>query len=190
MNDDARYPLDPVRKRTIGHFQFEAIYPFRAGNGRTGRVFNSHSLTHRGLLDYPVLLLNKYIVAHKADYYAYLGGVSQRGDWSNWLLYVLRAVEATATDTYHKINDIVAAKDAVLHAVAADTRLERPDQLVSLLFTKNFTTVKHLTSARLYVENTARKYLNQLTEMGVLAKRTIAGHHYYLNLELYRILGE
>lgn len=162
LNDDERYPLDPVLKRTVGHVQFDAIHPFRDGNGRTGRVFNIHYLPHKGLLDYPILLLSKYLVAHKADYYAYLGGVSQRGDWASWLIYLLRAVEATATDTYHKINDIVAAKDAVLHAVAADTRLERPDQFVSLLFTQPFTTVKHLTSAKLYVENTARKYLNQL----------------------------
>lgn len=190
MNDDERYPLDPVLKMAIGHFQFEAIHPFRDGNGRTGRVFNIHYLTHKGLLDYPILFLSKYIVAHKTEYYATLGGVSQRGDWAAWLLYLLRAVEATATDTYHKINDIVAAKDAVLHAVVADTRIERPEQLVNLLFTQPFTTVKHLTSARLYAELTARKYLNQLTDLGALERRTIGGHHYYLNLELHRILSE
>jgi hypothetical protein len=74
--------------------------------------------------------------------------------------------------------------------VAAYTRLERPDQLVSLLFTQPFSTFKHLTSTKLYVENTARKYLNQLTDLSELDKRTIAGHHYYLNLELHRIWGE
>ena len=39
-------------------------------------------------------------------------------------------------------------------------------------------------------ENTARKYLNQLIDMGILELRSIQGHNYYLNLELYRILGE
>ncbi len=190
LNDDARYPVDPVLKMAIGHYQFEAIHPFRDGNGRTGRVLNIHYLTHKGLLDFPILFLSKYIVAHKEGYYAALAGVSQRGDWRTWLLYMLRAVESTAADTYTKINDIVAAKEAVLQAVAADTRLERPDQLVTLLFTQPFTTVKHLTTARLYVENTARKYLNQLTTLGVLEKKTLAGHHYYLNLELHRILSE
>ena len=190
MNDDEHYPLDPVLKMAIGHFQFEAIHPFRDGNGRTGRVFNIHYLTHKGLLDYPILFLSRYIMDHKADYYALLAGVSQRGDWKSWILYMLRAVETTANLTYDKINDLVAAKDAILQAVMADTQMERPEQLVNSLFTQPFTKVKHLTDERLYVENTARKYLNQLVDMGILAKKVIAGHHYYLNLELHRILSE
>jgi Fic family protein len=40
LNDDKKYPIDPLLKMGIGHFQFEAIHPFRDGNGRTGRVFN------------------------------------------------------------------------------------------------------------------------------------------------------
>jgi Fic family protein len=190
MNDDERYPLDPVLKMAIGHFQFEAIHPFRDGNGRTGRIFNIHYLTHKGLLDYPILFLSRYIMDHKSDYYALLAGVSQRGDWKSWILYMLRAVETTAALTYTKINDLVAAKDAIMQVVLADTQMERPEQLVNMLFTQPFTKVKHLTDARLYVENTARKYLNQLVDMRILEKKVISGHHYYLNLELHRILSE
>jgi Fic family protein len=190
LNDDESYPVDPLLKMVIGHFQFEAIHPFRDGNGRTGRVFNIHYLTKKGLLDYPILFLSKYIVDHKDNYYTYLAGVSQRGDWKSWLLYMLKAVEVTSSITYHKINDIVAAKDAILQAIIADTGISRPEQLVNVIFTQPLTRVKHFTDEGIYVENTARKYLNQLTNMGILEKRTIQGHHYYLNLELYRILGE
>lgn len=190
MNDDDSYPVDPLLKMVIGHFQFEAIHPFRDGNGRTGRVFNIHYLTKKGLLDYPILFLSRYIVDHKDDYYTYLAGVSQRGDWKPWLLYMLKAVEVTSSITYNKINDIVAAKDAILQAIATDTQISRPEQLVNVIFTQPFTRVKHFTDGGIYVENTARKYLNQLSNMGILEKRTIQGHHYYLNLELYRILGE
>lgn len=190
MNDDERYPLDPLLKMAIGHFQFEAIQPFGEGNGRAGRVFNIHYLTHKGLLAYPILLLSKYIVTYKAEYYATLNGVAQRGDWAAWLLFMLRAIEVTATDTYHKINDIMAAKDAVLRAVLTNTRLEHPEQLVNMLFTQPFTTVKHLTNARLYTESIAHKYLNQLTEIGVLGVRSIDDHQYYINLELHRILNK
>ncbi|GAA4429541.1 Fic family protein [Pontibacter saemangeumensis] len=190
MNDDEAYPVDPVLKMAIGHFQFEAIHPFRDGNGRTGRVFNIHYLTKKGLLDYPILFLSRYIADHKDDYYACLAGVSQRGDWKSWLLYMLKAVEVTSSITYSKINDIIAAKDAILHAIAADTEITRPEQLVNVIFTQPLTKVKHFTDSGTYVENTARKYLNQLAAMGILERRTMQGHHYYLNLELYRILGE
>jgi Fic family protein len=103
---------------------------------------------------------------------------------------MLWAVESTANLTHDKINDLVAAKDAILQAVVADAALERPEQLVNSIFTQPFTKVKRLTDAGLYVENTARKYLNQLVDMGILSKKVISGHHYYLNLELHRILSE
>lgn len=190
MNDDEIFPVDPLLKMAIGHFQFEAIHPFRDGNGRVGRLFNIHFLTKKGLLDFPILYLSRYIIDHKDEYYAYLAGVSQRGDWKSWLLYMLRAVEVTASITYQKINDILAAKDAILQSVVEDTNISRPERLIEVIFTQPYTRVKHFTEEKIYVENTARKYLNQLTDMGILEKRSIQGHHYYLNLELYRILGE
>jgi len=190
LNDDKTYPIDPLLKMAIGHLQFEAIHPFRDGNGRTGRIFNIHYLTKKGLLDYPILFLSRYIMDHKEDYYAGLAGVTQRGSWKNWLLYMLKAVEVTSNITYDKINDIVSAKDAILKAIIEDTDIARPESLVNAIFTQPYTRVKHLVGGNIYAENTARKYLDQLTDMGVLEKRVIGKGNYYLNLELYRILSE
>lgn len=190
LNNDEQYRIDPLIKMAISHFQFEAIHPFRDGNGRAGRVFNIHYLTKKGLLDYPILYLSRYINEHKDEYYSGLSGVSQRGDWHTWLIFMLRAVENTSFITFQKINDIISSKDAILQAVEKDTDIRRPDQLIQLIFTQPFTKVKHLTDARLYAENTARNYLNKLVEIGVLEKKTIQGHHYYLNFELYRILSD
>ncbi|WP_228099183.1 Fic family protein [Pedobacter sp. MC2016-24] len=190
LNDDQQYQLDPLLKMAIGHYQFEAIHPFRDGNGRTGRIFNIHYLTKKGLLDYPILFLSRYIMDNKEDYYATLSGIAQKGNWKNWLLFMLKAVEITANLTYNKINDIISAKDAILEAIVAQNNISRPESLVSTLFTEPFTRVKHLTERGLYAENTARKYLDELSVMGILEKRMIQGNSYYLNLELYRILSE
>ena len=76
---------------------------------------------------------------------------------------MLRAIENTSNITFDKINEIVSAKESILN---------------------------HLTNPRLYAEKTARNYLNTLCEMQVLEKKVIEGKHYYLNLELYRILSE
>jgi len=42
---------------------------------------------------------------------------------------MLKAVEVTANITYDKINDILAAKDAILEAIEEDMDIQRPDQL-------------------------------------------------------------
>ena len=191
MNDDKKYPIDILLKMAIGHFQFEAIHPFRDGNGRVGRIFNINYLAHKGLLDVPILYLSRYILDHKEDYYLGLMGVSQRGNWNDWLLFMLRAIENTANDTFHKINDIMETQSAILEFVSNDKRkFKSPEKLIELIFTQPFTKVSHLVKSGLYSENTARDYLNRLTKLQVLEKKTIHGHHYYLNIELYRILGE
>jgi Fic family protein len=190
VNDDRTYPLHPLLKMAIGHFQFEAIHPFRDGNGRTGRIFNIHYLVQKGLLDYPILYLSRYIAEHKEAYYSALAGVSQRGDWQTWLLYMLKAVEVTANLTFDKINRILASRDAILEVVATHKKLRRPDQLVQKIFTQPITRVKHLIEDRTYAENTARDYLNKLVELQVLEKQTIRGNHYYINRELYSILED
>lgn len=190
LNDDEKYPIDPLLKMAIGHYQFEAIHPFRDGNGRTGRIFNINYLAKKGLLDYPILFLSKYIIDNKEDYYAGLAGVTQRGSWKTWLLYMLKAVEVTSNITYNKINEIIAARDAILAAIEAETAIQRPEQIVNAIFTQPFTKVKHLVTGRVYAENTARRYLDKLTEMKILEKREVGKGFYYLNVELYRILSE
>jgi Fic family protein len=190
VNDDAQYKMDHLLKMAVAHYQFEAIHPFRDGNGRAGRIFNIHYLTNKGLLDVPILFLSRYILDHKDDYYAGLMGVSQRGNWKNWLLFMLRAVETTSTNTFNKINDIVSVKDSILDYIKRDERRFRnPENLVEFLFTQPYIKVKHLVEAGIYAENTAREYLNKLCDLQVLEKKEIDGHHYYLNLELYRILS-
>jgi Fic family protein len=190
MNDDDMFKVDPVLKMAIGHFQFEAIHPFRDGNGRTGRVFNIHYLTKKGLLDMPILFLSRYIIENKDEYYRRLSAVSQKGDWKNWILYMLNAIKKTSIVTYNKINDILSAKDAILSAIESDTDIIRPEQIVEMIFTQPYTKVKHFTDKRFYAENTARNYLNMLSDMKILEKKVIQGYHYYLNLELIRILSE
>ncbi|MGY6520213.1 MAG: Fic family protein [Mongoliitalea sp.] len=189
INQEQSPRIDPIIKMAIAHLQFEAIHPFRDGNGRTGRLFNIHYLTHQGLLDLPILFLSKFILEHKEDYYACLAGVTQRGAWKDWILFILKAIENTAADTYHKINDILSTKESILHAIEKETSISRPESIVEAIFTQPYTKVKHLTDKKLYAENTARQYLNKLHDMGIVQRKEISGGHYYINLELYRILG-
>jgi Fic family protein len=191
VNDDEKYKMDHLLKMSIAHYQFEVIHPFRDGNGRTGRIFNIHYLTNKGLLDVPILFHSSYILEHKEDYYAGLGGISQRGQWKEWLMFMLNAIETTANLTFDKINEILTAKDSILAYIRnKDEKIRNPERLVEFLFTQPYTKVKHLVDAGVYAENTARAYLNRLCELNILEKKEIQGHHYYLNIELQNILSK
>lgn len=189
LNDDSVHPQESLLKMAIAHYQFEAIHPFRDGNGRAGRIMNIHYITRSGLLEYPILYLSRFIIDHKEEYYDTLAGVSQRGDWQSWLIYMLRAVERTSRLTYQKVNDILAAKQTILNMIEEKTDMRRPHQLVDAIFTQPYTKVNHLVDNGIYAENTARNYLNQLADLRIVEKKSISGRHYYLNLELKEILA-
>lgn len=189
LNDEESEPADVLLKMCIAHYQFEVIHPFRDGNGRAGRIMNLHIITRNHNLKLPILYLSRYILEHKQDYYEGLAGVSQRGDWKQWFLYMLKAVEWTSQLTLRKINDIIESKEEILQVLREQTEIRRPDDLAEAIFTQPYTKVNHLTERGLYAENTARNYLNELADLQVLEKKEIKGRHYYINPALTEILS-
>ena len=99
------------------HYQFEAIHPFTDGNGRTGRVLNILYLNSLGLLDLPTLYLSKYIIQNKSQYYDCLRGVTERGEWEAWILYMLDSVEVTAIETQNRMTRIQEAMNQAIELV-------------------------------------------------------------------------
>jgi Fic family protein len=180
---------EPLLKMIFAHSQFEAIHPFRDGNGRVGRILNLHILTKENLLEYPILYISRYINRHKDEYYENLAEVSQSGNWKSLLLFMLRAVEHTAREAFIMINDIIEAHNVMLNLMMSKTDIRKPNLLADAIFRQPYTKVSHLTDAGIYSENTARNYLNKIAAMNLVEKKMISGRYYYLNNELISILG-
>ena len=85
------------------HYQFEAIHPFRDGNGRVGRLLVSLLLAERGVLKQPLLSLSAYIDATRAECYDRLQGVSRHGEWEEWLEYFLTGVARESEESGRKV---------------------------------------------------------------------------------------
>ncbi|MAT52991.1 MAG: cell filamentation protein Fic [Saprospirales bacterium] len=185
-NDD----IDPLIKMAILHYQFEAIHPFTDGNGRTGRVLNVLYLTQAGLIDKPVLYLSKFINAFKADYYRLLLGVTESSDWEAWVIYMLKAVKATAEETLKKLNQIF----ELLHNTIEKVRTEAGDiysrELVDMLFVQPYCKISFLVNGGIASRNTASKYLNRLVDLGILELEKVGNESLYLNRQLYDLLSE
>jgi len=89
-----RYP--PVVDVALCHYQFEAIHPFRDGNGRLGRLLMMLQLYDAGLLPGPYLYLSAYFRRHGMVYRDRLLAVSQAGEWAEWVTFVLDAIAEQA----------------------------------------------------------------------------------------------
>jgi Fic family protein len=84
--------IDPLIRLAVMHYQFEAIHPFSDGNGRTGRILNILFLIQEELLSIPVLYLSRHILKNKVEYYERLRCVTEKGEWEEWILYMLEPV--------------------------------------------------------------------------------------------------
>ena len=92
------YP--PLIDIVLSHYQFETIHPFRDGNGRLGRLLMMLQLYDAGLLDEPYLYLSAYFNRNRSEYFDKLLGVSQNGEWEEWVLFALHAIAEQAFDAY------------------------------------------------------------------------------------------
>jgi Fic family protein len=187
LNNDEKYNIDPLLKMAIGHYQFEAIHPFPDGNGRTGRILNTLILMNKGLLSHPILYLSKYIINNKDSYYHNLNGVSSRGDWKRWLLYMLTAVDETANYTVMKIEEITQQFEATRAHI--EKHIPNLDfAVIEAIFAQPYIKAIHLVSDKIKSRNTAKKYLDQLCNIQVLELKHIGNEIVYINNDLVRIL--
>ena len=161
--------LDPLVRMAVTHYQFEAIHPFTDGNGRTGRILNILFLIHAGLLRIPVLYLSRHLIQHKAEYYRLLRGVTERGEWEPWVMFILSGVEETATWTTGRI---IAIRD-LFDQTLARCRAKLPPkvyskELVELVFTQPYCKIQFLVDAGIAQRQTASEYLQELEKLGIL----------------------
>jgi Fic family protein len=181
--------LDPLVRMAVGHYQFEAIHPFTDGNGRTGRVLNILYLIQEGLLGLPILYLSRHVIAHKADYYRLLLGVTQDEAWEPWLLFMLQAVAETSRWTTAKIAAIRALAEHTTEHVR--TRLPKiyTRELVDVIFEQPYCRIGNLVDKGIAQRQAASRYLHDLAALGVLREMPVGKERLFIHPKLMQLLG-
>lgn len=84
-----------VVRMAVAHAHFEAVHPFRDGNGRVGRLLLPLMMAAEGQIP---LYLSPYIDAHKDAYYAALKRAQQRLEWEAIIGFVSDAIVGTVDE--------------------------------------------------------------------------------------------
>ena len=188
INDDKLSDLDPLVKMAIIHYQFESIHPFYDGNGRVGRMMNILYLILQKLLDTPILYLSSYIIENKTQYYRILQNVRENEDWENMILYLLKGIEITAKGTIGIIKKIESLMKSFKNKMREELPKIYSQDLINNLFKYPYTKIEFLAKDLQIVYLTARKYLEEIVDLGLLKKIRIGRSNYYFNHELIEIL--
>jgi len=179
--------IDPLVRIAVAHYQFEAIHPFDDGNGRTGRILNILLLVLAGILDLPILYLSQEFLYERAEYYRRLQGVTERGEWVEWVDFFLGCVDATAIVTRCQFGLISGAIQGARARVRAESKL--PSEIVDLVFSKPYTRIGDVVAAGIAKRQTAAAYLRELESLGILRSSRQWREVLFLNPRLLEILS-
>jgi len=83
-------------KIAITHIEFEALHPFKDGNGRIGRMLITLMLWASKAISAPHFYISGYLEENRDIYIDSMRNVSEHGDWENWCIFFLEAIEQQA----------------------------------------------------------------------------------------------
>jgi Fic family protein len=161
---------DLITRMAIAHAHFEAIHPFRDGNGRVGRLLLPLMMAAEGRSP---LYLSPYVEANKGHYYDALKAAQQRLDYAALTGFFADAMVATV----HEVKKTRAQLDA-LHRDWRSRRTFRANSAaaaaIDILHEFPVVTIRRLESLLDVSFQAASNAVRDLVLAGILAERT--GH--------------
>lgn len=175
-----------VVRMAIAHAHFEAVHPFRDGNGRVGRLLFPLMMAADGEVP---LYLSPFIDAHKDAYYDALRRAQQRLEWGAIIGFMADAIVATV--------DEVEVTRAALARLRGDWMTRRrfrraaaSTRALDLLPHYPILTVKRLATLLNVTFTQASQAVDHLVSVGILTERTgYARNRIFAANEVLRIIN-
>lgn len=186
---NSKLNIDPLVLMALSHYQFEAIHPFTDGNGRTGRIINLMLLVQLGLLKLPVLHLSRAINRTRSDYYKKLANVTAKGQWLEWVEYILQMVKESADLALNQVEEINSLKQEFPRRFTSEVfKLGLTADLLELIFEKPYCKIGHVVERCSVSRPTAAKWLEELEKLGALESLVLGRDKYFINHQMLEIL--
>lgn len=154
------------------HYQFEALHPFRDGNGRIGRLMVPLILRQHRRLAAPLLFVSGYLEQHKRRYMDLLLKVSVEGAWLEWIEFFLDAVRVSAVDGADRAKRLLALRQEYVSRVQSARSSALLVKLIDELFHRPSITFGEASELLGVTPAAANANVRKLQEAGVLTEIT------------------
>ena len=157
-----------ITRMAVAHAHFEAVHPFRDGNGRVGRLLMPLMMAAEGSVP---LYLSPYIAEKKEAYYAALKAAQQQLEWHPLVAFLSEAITVT-------VHELFATRKAL--TLLADQWSKRrqfrkgsaASHALLLLPHYPVITIKRLAQLAKVSTPAASTAIDQLIDAGILHERT------------------
>lgn len=158
--------IDAFIKMPVIHYQFEAIHPFSDWNWRTWRILNILYLILAKKLDYPILFMSEYINETKSKYYTLLNKTTKTGDYSDFIIYILKWIIKQAENTSKKIvkiKELIEKTESNIKELNIDYH-----KIAIILFSQPFQTLSNFENEMWVSRATANRYIDKLEDKWII----------------------
>ena len=160
---------DRLVQLAVLHAEFEALHPFLDGNGRLGRMLVPLFLWQHDLIARPAFYISAHFEARRDAYYDGLLAVSRDDDWTGWCRFFLEAVRSQAEDNLARTRAVLELYEDMKLRVPRLTRSRYAIRALDWVFQRPVFSGAGFAAEAGISPSTARRFLGQLSEGGVLA---------------------
>jgi len=159
---------DPLVQLALIHVEFEALHPFKDGNGRLGRMLIPLFLHWRHLLSGPNFYMSGYLEARREEYVRALRNVSSDGAWTEWCVFFLQGLIEQASENQAKASAILNLYRQMLEDVPRLTHSQFSASAVEFLFSRPIFSSVYFTEKANIPRPSALRFLATFREAGLI----------------------
>jgi Fic family protein len=163
--------LPPLLRVALCHVEFEALHPFKDGNGRVGRMLITLMLWDSKVISAPHFYISRYFEEHKAVYIDHLRAVSAEDSWAEWCIFFFNAVKEQAFQNLRVAEDTRKLYEEMKLRFAELLASRWSSQALDYIFTNPVFRNSRFTQNAGIPSQTAARFTRKLLEENLLSTR-------------------
>lgn len=156
-------------KTAMAHVEFESLHPFQDGNGRIGRMLITLMLWSSGTISAPHFYISGYFEENKDAYIDIMRRVSEEGDWNQWCLFFLDAIEKQAVRNLNIAEEIRGLYENMKPVFSDVLSSKYSVSALDFVFTNPVFRNNRFTSSSGIPSATAARFARVLSEEGIIS---------------------
>jgi Fic family protein len=159
---------DSLVQLAIIHVEFEALHPFKDGNGRLGRMLIPLFLYARRILSAPNFYMSGYLEANREKYVQTMRDVSRDDSWTEWCAFFLQGLIEQASENQRKARNILDLHRRMPGDIAKLTHSQFSPLAVEFIFSRPVFSSSDFIKAAKIPKPSAMRFLSAFREAGLL----------------------